>query len=157
MKFFLFVLFFIQSLVFSQQLTLEKKKLLILPQNKNDEISYQITRIFSGQASKLKRFQIIDRNNLSTILEEQSLGQTGLVFDKDIVEIGNIAGADEGILINVITFGQKGVKPKEELKEEKKDREKVRKSGVVGIIARDIIKSVIENERREKFIKSSKN
>ena len=64
MKFFLFVLFLIQSLVFSQQLTLEKKKLLILPQNKNDEISYQITRIFSGQASKLKRFQIIDRNNL---------------------------------------------------------------------------------------------
>ena len=58
---------------------------------------------------------------MSTILEEQSLGQTGLVFDKDIVEIGNIAGADEGILINVITFGQKGVKPKEELKEEKKD------------------------------------
>ena len=150
MNFFLFVLFFIQSLVFSQQLTLEKKKLLILPQNKNDEISYQITRIFSGQASKLKRFQIIDRNNLSTILEEQSLGQTGLVFDKDIVEIGNIAGADEGILINVITFGQKGVKPKEELKEEKKDREKVRKSGVVGIIARDIIKSVIEKERIEK-------
>lgn len=76
MKFFLFVLFFIQSSVFSQQPTLEKKKILILPQNKNDEISYQITRIFSGQASKLKRFQIIDRNNLSTILEEQSLGQT---------------------------------------------------------------------------------
>ena len=147
-KYFIILVFF--SLVFSQQVTIDKKKILILPQNKNDEISYQITRIFSGQAAKLKRFEIIDRNNLSKILEEQSLGLTGVIIDDDIVEIGNIAGADEGILINVIAFGQKGVKPKEEIEEEKKDREKIRKSGVVSIIARDIIKAVIENDKNKK-------
>ena len=120
-----FIILFFFSLVFSQQVTIDKKKILILPQNKNDEISYQITRIFSGQAAKLKRFEIIDRNNLSKILEEQSLGLTGVIIDDDIVEIGNIAGADEGILINVIAFGQKGVKPKEDIDDVNIDREKM--------------------------------
>ena len=148
-NYFIFFLSF-SNLIFSQQLTLDKKKLLILPQDKDDEISYQITRIFSGQAVKLKRFEVIDRNNLSKILEEQALGATGIINDENIIEIGNIAGAEEGILINVLAFGQKGVKPEDEKLEDKNDREKVRKSGVVAIIARDIIKAAIENNSDKK-------
>ena len=116
----LLVLFITEfSLVMAQELyhdlTLEKKSVVILSsQNDKDpeSVTRRITNIVSSKAVELGRFNIIDRTHIESILSEQKLQLSGIVDEDQIVEIGNMAAADEAILVKIITFGQRGVPPK---------------------------------------------
>ena len=103
-------------------ITMEKKSLLILQSdlNNNIEISDKILSIISSQATTLGRFEIIDRNLVSKILEEQKFQLSGMVNDENIIEIGNMASADEALILEIIDFNQNGV-PKEEGEDEDED------------------------------------
>ena len=92
-------------------LTLEKKKLVILPsQNKEtDFIADKLLSIISSQASSIGRFEIIDRNIVDDILKEQKFQLSGSVLDKDIIAIGELAAAEEALILEIIHFGQKGI------------------------------------------------
>ena len=103
-------------------ITMGKKSLLILQSdlNNNIEISDKILSIISSQATTLGRFEIIDRNLVSKILEEQKFQLSGVVNDENIIEIGNMASADEALILEIIDFNQNGV-PKEEGEDEDED------------------------------------
>ena len=56
------------------EITLERKKLIILASEKGDgKIADQITRIASSTAIQLNRYNVIDRSQLDKILKEQKL------------------------------------------------------------------------------------
>ena len=105
-------------------LTLEKETLMILPASNNidQEIMSKILSIISTQATSLGRFKIVDRNDLEKILKEQKLQLSGMVNQNQIIEIGELASAENALIIDIINFGQKGVPIKKE-KEEKNDND----------------------------------
>ena len=107
-----------QDLAGEDNLTTEKKRLLILPTEATDDdefsIMQEVTRTVADLAVGLGRFEIIDRNNLLQILKEQDLQLLGLVDDSAAVSIGKMASAREALLVTVLNFSQKGVPPSED-------------------------------------------
>lgn len=126
----IFLFLTIASLIFSDQinsldpdLTLEKKRLAILPsQNENyKDITEKLLSIISSQAASIGRFEVIDRGIINNILNEQKLQLSGSVVEKDVVEIGALAAAEEALILEVVHFGQKGLPIKNDnLKKAKK-------------------------------------
>jgi len=105
-------------------ITLERKKLIILPADSDPEsMGQKITHMVSSDAVQLGRFDIIDRSHLEAILEEQKLHLSGLIDENQVVEIGEIATAEEALFIKIIAYNQKGVPPKEKVKKKEKDEE----------------------------------
>ena len=129
------------------EITLERKKLIILASEKGDgKIADQITQIASSTAIQLNRYDVIDRSQLDKILKEQKLQHSGVVDQAQAVEIGNIAGANEALYIQITNFGQKGVpteKQKEKEEEEKPD------TGLFGWIVKEVVKAKIDKELEE--------
>ena len=125
------LIFFVFSNVVAQELenglTLEKKSVVILPgqDTENPEsISSKVTSIVAAKAVELGRFNVIDRTKIESILAEQKRQLSGIVDETQIVEIGNLAAADEALLVKIITFGQRGVPPpKKETKKEEGEKE----------------------------------
>ena len=106
-------------------LTLEKKKLVILPsQNKGaDFIADKLLSIISSQASSIGRFEIIDRSIVDNILKEQKFQLSGSVLDKDIITIGELAAAEEALILEIIHFGQKGIPVEKKSREDKQEED----------------------------------
>ncbi|MBL7014200.1 MAG: hypothetical protein ISR83_07245 [Candidatus Marinimicrobia bacterium] len=126
MKYFLLILHLALLPLTGQEneLTLERKKLIILPADSGPEsMGQKITNIVSGEAVQLGRFDIIDRSHLEAILEEQKLHLSGLIDENQVVEIGEMAAAEEALFIKIIAYNQKGVPPKEKVKKKEKDEE----------------------------------
>ena len=134
------LIFFVFSYVVAQELedglTLEKKSVVILPgqdAENPESISSKVTSIVAAKAVELGRFNVIDRTKIESILAEQKRQLSGIVDETQIVEIGNLAAADEALLVKIITFGQRGVPPpkketkKEEGEKEEKDEKKEKK------------------------------
>ncbi len=134
------LIFFVFSYVVAQELedglTLEKKSVVILPgqdAENPESISSKVTSIVAAKAVELGRFNVIDRTKIESILAEQKRQLSGIVDENQIVEIGNLAAADEALLVKIITFGQRGVPPpkketkKEEGEKEEKDEKKEKK------------------------------
>ena len=90
------------------EITLNKKKLIILT-NENNKISEKIYQIASSVATQLKRYDVMDRNQLKEILEEQKLQHSGVVDPDQAIELGKVAAANEALLIKIQMFGQKGI------------------------------------------------
>jgi len=108
------------SQTISPLVTDTKKRLLVLsskPGDSENDIGQTISKIVAEVATSLGRYEVIDRNQLETILDELALHQAGLIDEKDILELGGIASAKEAMNVDVIHFSQKGVPPK-------KDKEK---------------------------------
>ncbi len=64
---------FISAQKIDATVTDEKKRLLVLASNKNtpkDAIERKVSKVVAEVASKLGRYEVIDRNNLETILDE---------------------------------------------------------------------------------------
>ena len=133
-------IFFVLSNAAAQELddglTLEKKSVVILPgqdAENPESISSKVTSIVAAKAVELGRFNVIDRTKIESILAEQKRQLSGIVDETQIVEIGNLAAADEALLVKIITFGQRGVPPpkketkKEEGEKEEKDEKKEKK------------------------------
>ena len=125
------LIFFVFSYVVAQELedglTLEKKSVVILPgqdAENPESISSIVTSIVAAKAVELGRFNVIDRTQIESILAEQKRQLSGIVDETQIVEIGNLAAADEALLVKIITFGQRGVPPpKKETKKEEGEKE----------------------------------
>jgi hypothetical protein len=75
-----------------KNLTLEKKALMILPatQNNEKELADKVLSIISEQATALGRFEVIDRNLVAEILEEQKFQLSGLVSNDQVVQVGEL-------------------------------------------------------------------
>ena len=100
-----------------EDITLEKKWLMILPasQEKYGPVADKVTSIIADAATSVGRFEVIDRNLVDEILEEQAFQMSGIVSDEQVMEFGEMAAAEEALIINIVHFGQKGVpKPKKE-------------------------------------------
>ena len=125
------LIFFVFSYVVAQELedglTLEKKSVVILPgqdAENPESISSKVTSIVAAKAVELGRFNVIDRTKIESILAEQKRQLSGIVDETQIVEIGNLAAADQALLVKIITFGQRGVPPpKKETKKEEGEKE----------------------------------
>ena len=110
-------------------LTLEKKSVVILPgqDDENPESSSRkVTNTLAAKAVELGRFNVIDRTQIESILAEQKRQLSGIVDETQIIEIGNLAAADQALLVKITTFGQRGVPPpkKETKKEEGEEGKK---------------------------------
>ena len=105
-----------------ENLTLEKKALMILPaaQDNEKELADKVLSIISEQATALGRFEVIDRNLVAEILEEQKFQLSGLVSNDQVVQLGELAAAEKALILEIVHFGQKGV-PKEKKKEDDND------------------------------------
>jgi len=136
----------IQSLIFGErikpELTLSKKRLIILSNDKGNDINQKIIEIVSNTASQLDRYNIIDRSKLDSILEEQKLQHSGIVDQNQVVEIGKISSANEALFIRISNFGQKGV-PKKEKEDDKDDDSK---TGIFGWVVKEVVKAGIEKK-----------
>lgn len=156
MKIILF-LFAFSSLLLSRdsiefRITDERVPLMILASSGGDDsesIESQVTRIVANEAVKLKRFRIIDRTTLEAILEEQALQMSGVVSDSAIVRFGQISAAREALIVDVITFGQKGVKPEEDKEEDRKDRKTARKAGLFGVIVKSLVDVAVSESKKD--------
>ena len=135
----------LQSQDLDKDITLEKKSLIILPSNlkSNKNVADQVLSIISSQATSLGKFEIIDRNLINKILEEQKFQLSGMVNDRNIVEIGNLASADEALILNIIHFNQKGVpEKKEDLEEDEDDKDNTLFSWLVKTVVTEAIDQV---------------
>ena len=140
------LLFILSSQIISQEvepeITLDRKKLIILTGDiENSEITDKIYQIASSSATKLKRYDIIDRNQLKGILAEQKLQHSGIVDQDQAVEIGKVAGANEALLIQVNIFGQKGVPTDHQ---DENDIEDEPKTGLFGWVVKQIVKAEVD-------------
>jgi len=126
MKYLISLLFLFMPYLVAQgnDVTLERKKLIILPADSGPEsVEQKITNMVSSDAVQLGRFDIIDRSHLDAILEEQKLHLSGIIDENQVVEIGKIAAAEEALFIKIIAYNQKGVPPKDKVKKKEKDEE----------------------------------
>ena len=139
-----------------EDITLEKKWLMILPasQEKYGPVADKVTSIIADAATSVGRFEVIDRNLVDEILEEQAFQLSGIVSDEQVVEFGEMAAAEEALIINIVHFGQKGVPKvkKEEDEEDDVDKDETLFSWVVKktvTAAVDNTKSAKEKRRLE--------
>ncbi|UCE04823.1 MAG: hypothetical protein JSW07_14515 [bacterium] len=131
------------------EITTKKMKLLILSSKSdtsklrfvNNEVTSQIASI----ATKLGRFEVIDRNNLENILDEQVLQQTGVINDSMVVNFGQIAAAREALIVSVLNFSQKGVPPSTEENEENEDDK-----DFIGQIISSVVEGIFKSDSEEK-------
>ncbi|SVC61601.1 uncharacterized protein METZ01_LOCUS314455, partial [marine metagenome] len=105
-----------------ENLSLDKKSLMILPatQDNEKELADKVLSIISEQATALGRFEVIDRNLVDEILEEQKFQLSGMVNNDQVVQLGELAAAERAIILEIVHFGQKGV-PKEKKKDDDGD------------------------------------
>ena len=110
---------------FDDDITLEKKSLIILTAayDEDQDIAERVLSIISDQATAVGRFEIIDRNLVDQILEEQKFQLSGMVDENQIAKIGELASAENALILDVVNFGQKGV-PKDDDDDDDDDDEK---------------------------------
>ena len=130
---------------------MEKKSLIILQSDLNNhiDIANQILSIISSQATSLGRFEIIDRNLVTEILAEQKFQLSGMINDENIIEIGNMASADEALILKIIQFNQKGV-PKEK-DEENDENDEDEKSTLFSWLVKTVVTEAIDNIKKGVF------
>ena len=146
----IFFIMLITSQIMGQELdediTLEKKPLVILPAKNhyNKNIADKIVAIISNQAVSIGRFNVIDRNIVEKILAEQKFQLTGMVDNDQIIGIGNLASAEEALILDIIHFDQKGV-PKEE---EEEEEEEEKNNTLFTWLVKTVVKESIKNYRK---------
>ena len=72
--------------------------------HQNKSVSMKVTDIFISELSMIPIFSIVERNRLNRILEEQALGQTGIIDNETAVNLGQIVGADAIIVGSIHTY-----------------------------------------------------
>ena len=128
----------------ASDLTLERKSLIILNnQDNTSDIGKKLTQIVTSIAIQLNRYQVIDRNQLDEILNEQKFQTSGMVNENQVVEIGNLAGAKEALYIQINNFGQKGVPTEKQKKNEEKEEPE---TGLFGWVVKEAVKAKIDKE-----------
>ena len=129
-------------------ITLEKKSLMILTADADDdqEIAERVLSIISTQATSIGRFEVIDRNLVDQILEEQKFQLSGMVDSDQIVEIGELAAAENALTLDIVNFGQEGV-PKDD--DNDKDDDDDTDETLFTWLVKALVKESIEARKRK--------
>ena len=129
-------------------ITLEKKSLMILTAayDEDQKIAERVLSIISDQATSTGRFEIIDRNLVEQILEEQKFQLSGMVNDDQIAEIGELASAKSALILDIVNFGQKGV-PKDDGDDD--DDENDENETLFTWLVKAVVKESIDARRRK--------
>ena len=137
-----------ETVELDDDITLEKKSLMILTAayDEDQEIAERVLSIISGQATSIGRFEIIDRNLVDEILEEQKFQFSGMVDNDQIVEIGELAAAESALILDIVNFGQKGV-PKDDGDDGDDDDDK--NETLFTWLVKTVIKESIEEKKRK--------
>ena len=133
-----------------ENLTLEKKPIIILPSkdaNIPESIGNKITSILSQKATDLGRFEVIDRRLIDSILEEQRLQNSGIFDEDQIVQIGELALAKEAFIVNIFEYAQKGV-PKRKKENKEEDKEETLSTWVVKTMVTATAKAITEESKK---------
>ncbi len=132
-----------------EDLTLEKKWLMVLPasQDKFEDVADQVISIIAEAATSVGRFQVIDRTLVEEILEEQAIQMSGMVSDDQVMELGEMAAAEEALIVDIIHFGQKGV-PKE--KKEKEDDDDDKDETLFSWVVKKTVTAAVDNTTSER-------
>ena len=135
---------FAKSQELDADITMEKKSLIILQSDLNNykKITGRVLSIISSQATSIGRFEIIDRNLVAEILEEQKFQLSGMINDENIIEIGNMASADEALILKIIDFNQKGVPKEDDEEEEDNDKNSTLFSWFVKTVVEEAIEQI---------------
>ena len=152
-RIFIFLIAILVAQDFDESLTLEKKSVIILPSHDSNDpnsISKKVTDIIASKAVDLGRFNVIDRTQIETILAEQKFQLSGMVNESQIIDIGNIAAADEGILIKLINYGQRGVPKEKKKKKENKEDKDEEKETLFEWVIKEGVKAAIEEKQKKK-------
>ena len=138
---------FAKSQKLDADITVIKKSLIILQSDLNNykEITSRVLSIISSQATSIGRFEIIDRNLVAEILEEQKFQASGMVNDENIIEIGNMASADEALILKIIDFNQKGV-PEEDDENDDEDKNSTLFSWFVKTVVTEAVDQIKESD-----------
>jgi len=123
--YFLFNFSFLVSQAIAPEVTDEKKRLLVLTADESkpdDALDRKISKIVAETASSLGRYEVIDRNQLESIINEQALQQTGIIAESDIIKLGGIASAKEAMKVQITLYSQKGVPPEDDDDDDDDDR-----------------------------------
>ncbi len=71
---------------------------------KDKSVSMKVTDIFISELSIIPIFSIVERSRLNRIIEEQALGQTGIIDNEKAVHLGQIVGVDAIIVGSIHTY-----------------------------------------------------
>ena len=131
------------SLDIDDDITLVKKPMIILPTSThpNESLEKKVISIISEQATTIGRFDVIDRNMVDKILEEQEFQLSGLVKKNDIAKIGEFAAAEIALLLEIIHFGQKGI-PMVEDDSDKEEEDNTLFKWVVKTVVKETIEHI---------------
>lgn len=132
----------------------EKKRLVILPalddaDSTGFSINREVNRTVASVAAGLGRFEIIDRNDLESILQEQDLALLGLVDDSSAVEIGRIAAAQEALRITVLNFHQIGVPKDSDSDEDDEEDDEGVGAAIAKVILFGLLKGGAKGEKQD--------
>ena len=71
---------------------------------RDKNVSMKVTDIFMSELSVIPIFSVVERNRLNSIIQEQALGQTGIIDNETAVNLGQIVGADAIIVGSIHTY-----------------------------------------------------
>tara|TARA_Y100000590_G_scaffold238223_2_gene268006 strand:+ start:6325 stop:7611 length:1287 start_codon:yes stop_codon:yes gene_type:complete len=100
----------LEGQIVKPETTSKKRRVIILSSEQGEDensIHYRLIEIVASEASKLSRYEVFNRQDLRSLLEEQGRIQFGLVTefnDADVVKVGQFAGANEGMKITLNQF-----------------------------------------------------
>ncbi len=139
--FFIISFSIIAAQTIAPEVTDDKKRLLVLTADESkpdDAIDRKISKIVAEVATRLGRYEVIDRNQLESIINELALHQSGLIAEKDIIELSAIATAKEAMKVQITHYSQKGVPPKTDDDDDDDDDR-----GFWEVVAIELVKGVI--------------
>ena len=131
-------------------ITVEKKSLIILTAayDEDQEVAERVLSIISDQATSLGRFEIIDRNLVDQILEEQEFQLSGMVDENQVAKIGELASAENALILDVVNFGQKGV-PKEDDEDEEYEEDEKDETLFSWLVKKVVTESIDEIKKKD--------
>ncbi len=90
-----------------------KKTIAVLDFEGNEKISMKnnlkMADILITSLSKSKRFELVERNRIDKIIEEQKLALSGLIDEKSAIEVGKLSGAEYVVIGNITSATKKEI------------------------------------------------
>jgi len=143
-----FIIYPLSAQSLDRNITLEKKSLMILPSELEDEeeLAEKMLSIISSQAISIGRFEVIDRTIIKNILSEQEFQLSGIVNNNQILEIGELAAAEEALILDIVHFGQKGVPKPEKEENDDNDDDQTLFKWLIKTIVKETINNTLKND-----------
>lgn len=118
--FLIFVSLFTVLSLFSQDITEEKMKVVVLPgidASSNGKMTGMLN-ITIEQMMRLGRFEVIDRRTTEQKMEELKLKLSGITDEEAVIELGLVLSSDIGMVVDVLSFNTSETEKKVEYETE---------------------------------------